>query len=269
MQTPLKIGGVPEHFNFPFHLARREALAAFEWVDFPGGTGALCLALHKREIDVAIMLTEGLLANQSKGVGFESTLLSFYVQTPLVWGIHTAKANKYTSLQELQGKPIAISRPGSGSHLMSYVLAQREGWPIESLSFVEVGSLHGGRNALLAKEAETFLWEKAMTQPLVDAGEFIRLGELPTPWPAFVVVAKPDTYAERKEEIDHTMRTVLERAHGFKMELDAPKQIAQEYKLPLAQCEEWLVNTLWADYELPDPAQLIYVRKVVQKIALK
>ena len=107
-----------------------------------------------------------------------------------------------------------------------------------------------------------------MTQPLVDAGEFVRLGELPSPWPAFVVVVKPDTYAERKDEIDETMRAVLERAHGFKMELDAAEQIAKEYKLPLAQCEEWLENTLWADYERPEPAELLYVRKVVEKMVL-
>ncbi len=31
----------------------------YEWIDYPGGTGAMVEALRNGELDVAIMLTEG------------------------------------------------------------------------------------------------------------------------------------------------------------------------------------------------------------------
>ncbi len=54
----IKVGGVPEHFNLPWHLCIEEKL--FEdkdlnviWKDFPGGTGEMNKALRSGEIDVA------------------------------------------------------------------------------------------------------------------------------------------------------------------------------------------------------------------------
>lgn len=54
----IRVGGVPEHFNLPWHLAIDEN--AFddlgidvEWVDFPGGTGAIMAALADGDIDMA------------------------------------------------------------------------------------------------------------------------------------------------------------------------------------------------------------------------
>ena len=47
----LRIGGVPEHFNLPWHLAlearRFEALGIeVTWRDYPGGSGAMAKALR-------------------------------------------------------------------------------------------------------------------------------------------------------------------------------------------------------------------------------
>ncbi|KAJ1467296.1 hypothetical protein T484DRAFT_1859277 [Baffinella frigidus] len=62
--TKLRIAGVPEHFNTPWHIAKEKGLFAaagvdVEWTDYPGGTGAMTKALNDNEVDVALLLTEG------------------------------------------------------------------------------------------------------------------------------------------------------------------------------------------------------------------
>ena len=47
----IKIGGVPEHFNLPWHLALEEGLfekadVSVEWIEFPEGTGAMLSLIH-------------------------------------------------------------------------------------------------------------------------------------------------------------------------------------------------------------------------------
>lgn len=55
----IRVGGVPEHFNTPWHTAIaggrfEEVGLRVEWVEFPGGTGAMNSALRADEIDVAV-----------------------------------------------------------------------------------------------------------------------------------------------------------------------------------------------------------------------
>ena len=87
----LKIGGVPEHFNLPWRLAIEEG--SFEkinmklhWSDMPGGTGQMIRGLESESIDIAVLLTEGV----SKAIleGLPAKILSYYVTSPLRWGIH-------------------------------------------------------------------------------------------------------------------------------------------------------------------------------------
>ena len=54
----IRVGGVPEHFNLPWHLAMEnkdfeEQGIKLTWRDFPDGTGAMCRALRDNEIDVS------------------------------------------------------------------------------------------------------------------------------------------------------------------------------------------------------------------------
>ena len=60
-----QIGGVPEHFNLPWYLTlsakeyTKEGIN-LRWKDYPSGTGAMCKALREKEIDMAVILTEGI-----------------------------------------------------------------------------------------------------------------------------------------------------------------------------------------------------------------
>ena len=47
----LRIGGVPEHFNYPWYLTLKNKEYTqqginLRWKDFPGGTGDMCKALR-------------------------------------------------------------------------------------------------------------------------------------------------------------------------------------------------------------------------------
>jgi len=88
-----RIGGVPEHFNFPWYYGIEMGYfdaAGFEleWADYPGGTGAMSNALKNNEIDMALLLTEGAIREICLGANFK--IVKTYVETPLIWGIHTS-----------------------------------------------------------------------------------------------------------------------------------------------------------------------------------
>jgi len=108
----LRLGGVPEHFNWPFRRAGKE----LRWTEFPGGSGAMAAALKDGRLDVAVMLTEALVAQVAKGAPFK--LWGAYTSTPLVWGVHTA-ANFVRD-----PSVFGVSRYGSGSHVMALVDAR-------------------------------------------------------------------------------------------------------------------------------------------------
>ena len=61
----IKIAGVPEHFNLPWHLCLESGAFAKEsidlqWTNVPEGTGKLCPMLRSGETDMAVILTEGI-----------------------------------------------------------------------------------------------------------------------------------------------------------------------------------------------------------------
>lgn len=245
----LKIGGVPEHFNLPWRLAIEEGLfkkAGIElhWSDMTGGTGQMIKGLQAETLDVAVLLTEGITRAILKGL--DAKILAVYVQSPLCWGIHVAKNNHVKRLDLLDGATFAISREGSGSHLMTYLLAQREGWEPNSLAFNVVGDIYGGLWALDFGEAEGFLWEKYTTQPFIDQGKIKRIGEVLTPWPCFVIAVRNEVLDANSELLSSMVEIIQKRAATLKSSKIAAEVFAWRYALKKSQVEEWLSQTIWA-----------------------
>jgi hypothetical protein len=63
----LRVVGVPEHFNFPWTLAIKEKLfesagLRVEFTSCPGGTGAMLQSVVAGDAEVAVALTEGIVA---------------------------------------------------------------------------------------------------------------------------------------------------------------------------------------------------------------
>lgn len=248
MQT-LRIGGVPEHFNLPWHqaIAQKEfekAGISLEWKDYPGGTGAMMQDLRIGDLDLAVALTEGVVAGI---VNRQSCrILQLYVESPLIWGIHVAASSPLQHEGELEGRRYAISRIGSGSHLMAFVNAQQQGWNPEELSLVTVGDLNGARRALAQHEADVFMWEKFMTKPLVDSGEFRRVGECPTPWPCFVLAASEIALAQKAETIPKLLQVINRASLRFMNDAEASALVAERFQLQPEDARTWFSQTRWA-----------------------
>jgi len=142
----VKIIGVPEHFNLPWHLALEDNAFAdrgidLVWEDVPEGTGKMCQLLESGGADMGIILTEGIIRSISHGNPCK--IVQEYIASPLLWGIHVAAGTDRHSLESLEGDRVAISRMGSGSHLMAFIHAQQRGWDPGKLEFDTVDDLEG------------------------------------------------------------------------------------------------------------------------------
>ncbi|MGB7395332.1 MAG: substrate-binding domain-containing protein [Pricia sp.] len=249
----VKIIGVPEHFNLPWHMAIKEGSFAdrgidLQWTDVPEGTGRMCQMLEDGEADIAIILTEGVV--KSIVAGNPVKIVQEYIASPLLWGIHVGAKSKFKSIAELQNAKVAISRFGSGSHLMAYVHAQGEGWGTKSLQFEVVDNLDGAVHALTNGTADYFMWEHFTTKPLVDKGIFRRLGDCPTPWPCFVIAVRDQFITERPGTLQHILKTINGYTGEFKQIPNIDRTLANRYGQQLEDIREWISMTQWSQSQL-------------------
>ena len=266
MQT-IKAGGVPEHFNLPWNLVSEDRVLSeaginLTWKECHGGTGEMTQALRNGDLDIAVLLTEGITADILKGC--PAKIIQFYVNSPLRWGIHVKHGSPIRDISQLRGKKYAISRLKSGSHLMAYVNALSHGLPISSKDFAIVNNLNGGRKALSEGTADVFLWEKFTTQPYVDNGEFDRIGECPTPWPCFVVAAREDVIHNNERELEYILCAVNEQAKRLKEHPeDSISLISKRFHLKEEETKEWFNQLIWnTDGEPNDEALLEVLEKL-------
>ena len=252
MQT-IRIAGVPEHFNLPWHLALEagafeDRKISLEWTDVPEGSGRLAAMLAGGEVDLAVILTEGLV--KAAADGLQAVILQEYIGSPLLWGIHVAADSRFENEKDLEGARAAISRFGSGSHLMAYVNARRMSWDTEHLRFQLVDTLEGAIRNLQDGNADYFMWERFTTQPLVDQGVFRRLGVCPTPWPCFIVAARRDVADKKRAVLGEILATINEYTMRFKEIPGIEKVLAQRYGQELEAIREWLSLTQWSQGQI-------------------
>ncbi len=255
---PLVVAGVPEHFNLPWHLAIESGQFAdagiqVQFQDVPGGTGAMMKGLSENTFDIAIVLSEGGVASLLKGN--PSWIVKSYVETPLIWGIHVAADSDIHDVDQIRDQRYAISRFGSGSHLMSIVDAAERGWPTTDLRFEKIGDLEGARKALASGDADTFLWERFTTSPFVVSGEFRRIGERRTLWPAFIICATSEVLQKRADDVKTVLKILNETCRTFMMDEQACELISNRYDLLKSDVEKWFAQTRWSiDFACPTAA---------------
>ncbi len=259
----ITIGGVPEHFNLAWYLTLKNGEYKskginLRWKDYYGGTGAMCKALRNKEIDLAVVLTEGIITDIIEGN--KSRIIQTFVKSPLIWGIHVAHDSPYKSLDDLKGKKAAISRFGSGSHLMAYINAENNHWDLEKdLQFELVGNLEGAVEGLTSKKADYFLWEKFTTKPIVDSGVFRRIGNCPSPWPCFVIAGREEFLNNNPDEVKTILEIINNTTSEFKSIPSIDKTIANRYDQKLEDVQEWLNLTEWCQ-ELIDEKTIMNVQ---------
>lgn len=249
----VRIAGVPEHFNLPWHLSieknifRNNDIDA-KWTDVPEGTGKLCQMLRNNETDIAVILTEGIIKDIA--AGNNSKIIQVYVQSPLIWGIHVAAGSDYNTINDLQEGKVAISRYGSGSHLMAIVNAKNEDWDTNKLQFEIINTLDGAIEGLTEGKADYFMWERFMTKPIVDKGIFRRVGDCPTPWPCFVIAVRNEFLKENEEVIGMVLDIINSTTKQFKSIPNIDKTLAERYNQKQEDIKEWLALTEWSQKKL-------------------
>jgi len=249
----VKIIGVPEHFNFPWHLAMEEGTFKsrgidMEWTDIPEGTGKMAQMLKDGETDLAIILTEGIIKSITEGN--PAKIVQEYIASPLLWGIHVANNGPYTQLEDLRDKTAAISRFGSGSHLMAYINAQNNGWDTEQLKFKVVDTIEGAETALIDGTADYFMWERFTTKAWVDKGVFRRITDCPTPWPCFVVAATDRFITDHPGILNHILEIINIYTSDFKNIPSIDRTLSNNYDQRLEDIQHWLSLTQWSQKNL-------------------
>lgn len=249
MET-IRVGGVPEHFNLPWHLAMESGRFAdigvhVDWTTFAGGTGQMCQALQNGDIDICVLLTEGIIKAMINGL--DAKIISQYIDSPLIWGVHTAAANSLKSYDQVFEHRIAISRFGSGSHLMPQVDAKSKDVSIGDDQYVVIKNLEGAIRSLTALESDVFYWEKYTTKPLVDRGVLRRLGEFLTPWPCFVLAATDDVIARKPEAVSRMLKAIQSESIEFMKSPTAIDQVAERYEQRATDVARWYHSTEWSE----------------------
>jgi len=251
----IKIAGVPEHFNLPWHLCIENGEFEAEeidlrWTDVPEGTGKLCQMLRDEETDIAVILTEGIIKDIV--AGNPSKIVQVYVQSPLIWGIHVDAKSKYEKLSDLENTKVAISRIGSGSQLMAYVNAHNQGWKTDDLQFEIINTIDGAVEALSNGTADYFMWERFMTKPLVDNGTLRRIDDCPTPWPCFVIAVRNEILENHPKTIKKILEVINQTTEEFKEIPSIDRTLSERYSQKQEDIQEWLSLTEWSQKQLSE-----------------
>ncbi|KAL1584202.1 hypothetical protein WHR41_07259 [Cladosporium halotolerans] len=249
--SKLRIGYIPEHFSTPLAFAQQHFSLSADLIPVPTGTGDLTKRLktsdESQRLDVAIGLTEGFVADlgksraaaQEPGYGLVGT----YVESPLRWAISTGKEREdVRSVEDLNGKRAGVSRIGSGSYVMAYVLADQQKWlsaKTEPFTIVPSGAFAALRQAVRSEptKADFFMWEHFTTKAYWDNGELKRIGEIYTPWPSWMIAAREPT--------DPALQDLAEKLNAgvqyyMDNEEEAVKHITGTMEYSEADAREWM-----------------------------
>jgi len=218
MATPIRIGYVPEHYLLPLHLAKPKFPFPVELIPFPSGTGHMITSLRSDSIDIAIGLTEGWVAGLLTAQGQRErgySIVGSWVNSPLRWAIVTGRnRDDIHEVGDLeQHRRVGVSRMGSGSHIMAFVLADQQGWlrstttSSEGLTIVPLGPFADLRDGVTGKngqpaQADFFMWEHFTTKPYFhdQSAPLKKIGEIYTPWPSWHIAASSSTFPDPEHD---------------------------------------------------------------------
>ena len=263
MPTPqsLRIGYVPEHFSAPLHFAKTYFSLTSILVPFPSGTGHMVAALAADEIDIGIGLTEGWIAALGKAqaeleapASVDFRLIGTYVETPLCWAISTGNSREISNVADLQGRRVGVSRLGSGSHVMSFVLADQHGWlpsaealPSERersapFDFIPLGNFANLRAGVNDGIVDFFMWEHFTSKRYYNNGSIKKIGEIYTPWPSWLIVAgKQHLEGDGKEAVNDILHKLDQGIDYFNTHHEeAVVYISSELDYSKEDAKEWL-----------------------------
>ncbi|KAG2731177.1 hypothetical protein G9P44_005593 [Scheffersomyces stipitis] len=251
--TKLRVAYIPEHFSTPLMFAEKHGFyekrgLEIEFVEVIEGSGRLIKLLNSNEVDIAIGLTEAFVADIAKG-NDAYKLIDTYVKSPLLWAISTgSKRDELTEAQQLDGKAIGVSRIGSGSYVMSFVLAHSLKFAHEFSSFPILSNFQNLRDSVNLKfgneselkNSDAFMWEYFTSKKYYDNGEIKQIGEIYTPWPSWVINATKNVYTSNKKAVSDFLAAVNEGIAYFNGHVDeAIDHIGTNLDYSKEDAQEW------------------------------
>ncbi|TPX76431.1 hypothetical protein CcCBS67573_g02318 [Chytriomyces confervae] len=230
--VPLTVGCVPEHFSIPFFHTKTSQSNPFKITSCPSGTGQMIKMLQSGEIDICVGLMEGLvaaLAKDSQAAGFK--IVGSLTKSSLTWSVAVSPKQMQAGgifdaegaivgddqAPRIRGKTIGISRFGSGSHLIPFVIpSASHTTPPQEYKFVQLHDIAGLRNGISSGQADAFLWERFTTKKYVDSGELAVLGSVTPPWPAFMFACRTAVLetAEGEQRVQEFLDGVSKAING-------------------------------------------------------
>lgn len=133
----------------------------------------------------------------------------------LGWAISTGANRPISSVADLKSAKIGVSRIGSGSYVMGFVLADKQGWltssslpPFENIPLQTFEKLRAGVND---GTVDFFMWEHFTSKRYYDNGEIKRIGEIYTPWPSWHIVASSEVIKSVNGGEDSRLNDLFEK----------------------------------------------------------
>ncbi|KAK6453790.1 uncharacterized protein RJT20DRAFT_63350 [Scheffersomyces xylosifermentans] len=251
--TKLRVAYIPEHFSTPLFFAEQQGYyksygLEIEWVKVIEGSGRLIKLLNENEVDIAIGLTEAFVADIAKG-NDSYKLIDTYVKSPLLWAISTgSKRGELTTAEQLQGKSIGVSRIGSGSYVMSFVLAHHLKFNKPFSSFPILSNFKNLRDSVNQKfdsdnelqNSDAFMWEYFTSKKYYDNKEIKQIGEIYTPWPSWVINVTNKALTANKQAIKDFITSVNQGVAYYNKNVDeAVEYIGTNLDYSKEDAREW------------------------------
>lgn len=214
MMKAIRLGFIPEHYSTPIHFSKTLNFFSkhglnVELIPYPSGSGHLIQSLDRGELDAAVGLTEAFVRGIATSPA-KYSIVGTYVESPLHWAVSTgAKRDELQNLKQLEGTRIAVSRIGSGSYVMSFVLALEQGFnPVKP--FVDFPVCHNFeqlRRSVNDRNSEAFLWEYFTTKKYYEGEnpELKMMGSIYTPWPSWVLVRQENLNSQTARQLSEAL----------------------------------------------------------------
>jgi ABC-type nitrate/sulfonate/bicarbonate transport system substrate-binding protein len=201
-------------------------------------------ALQEGDLDVALMLTEGFVSAFHRGL--KAKIVKVYTKTPLTWGIYGGYADT-PRITSNHNRKYAISRRGSGSHLMARIHAKQLGFHPSDDQYVEVANLKNAIQSLRNRESDYFYWEKYTSIPSVKKGHLCFLDTFHAPWCGFVAVANNNAIEQKSESIQKVLQLMNERCEAFMKDEENIFRVSNRFEISTAAATEWFNTTAYQD----------------------
>lgn len=242
----LKVAYIPEHFSTPLFFAQQQGYykahdLSIEFVKVPEGSGRLINLLNSNEVDIAIGLTEAFIADIAKG-NENIHVLDTYVKSPLLWAVSTG-SNRDDVTDAKQLKRIGVSRIGSGSYVMSFVLAHQLGVPSFD-QFQVLSNFKNLRDSVNLKDgvegSDAFMWEYFTSKKYYDNHEIKQTDQIYTPWSSWVVATSSDSLQAKSDVIKNFIDAVNQGIQYYNEHVDeAIEYISSNLDYSAEDAKEW------------------------------